>query len=111
MAGVLFVEESYMVPADIQYEAWSTKPRQFSGLTLGVNFRYDKCAVMTNCEYSVANFGNCFPVHAHSFPQAGTECYLWKFKLISEVLDIAVTFIEAPLPRSEASCVEPALAI
>jgi hypothetical protein len=80
-------------------------------LTLGVNFRYDKCAVMTNCEYSVANFGNCFPVHAHSFPQAGTDCYLWKFKLISEVLDIAVTFIEAPLPRSEASCVEPALAI
>jgi hypothetical protein len=67
--------------------------------------------VMTNCEYSVANFGNCFPVHAHSFPQAGTDCYLWKFKLISEVLDIAVTFIEAPLPRSEASCVEPALAI
>jgi hypothetical protein len=72
LAGVRFVKESYVVPADVQYEARTTNPRQFSGLKFGVNLKHDKCAVVPNRVYSVANLGNSFFRHADSFPQSRT---------------------------------------
>ena len=61
-----------MVPADVQYEARTTNPRQFSGLKFGVNLKHDKCAVVPNRVYSVANLGNSFFLPCGQFPPGRT---------------------------------------
>src|SRR5208282_529045 len=79
--GVLFVKESYVVPADVQYEARTTNPLQFSGLKFGVNLRHDKCTVVPNRVHSVANLRNSFFRHADSFPSPDSCATPVDFKL------------------------------
>ena len=81
LAGVLFVKESYVVPADVQYEARTTNPLQFSGLKFGVNLRHDKCTVVPNRVHSVANLRNSFFRHADSFPSPDSCATPVDFKL------------------------------
>ena len=63
LAGVLLVEESKVLPADIQYDVGTAHLFQLGGLSFGINLGHYKYAVPQVREYAVTNLWN--PVLFH----------------------------------------------